>query len=61
MAYEPLVLSLPLYGSECWVVAAENMGLHTDPREGHGNPDFGFYINQIKRAFPSAVQDTRPP
>jgi hypothetical protein len=26
---------------------------HTDPREGHGNPDFGFYINQIKRAFPS--------
>ncbi len=25
---------------------------HTDPREGHGNPDFGFYINLIKRAFP---------
>ncbi len=26
---------------------------HTDPREKHGNPDFEFYINQIKRAFPS--------
>jgi hypothetical protein len=25
----------------------------TDPREGHGNADFGFYVDQIKRTFPS--------
>jgi hypothetical protein len=27
IAYESLVLSLLLYGSECWVVSAENMRL----------------------------------
>jgi hypothetical protein len=25
----------------------------TDAREGHGNPEFQFYANQIKRTFPS--------
>ncbi len=28
IAYESLVLSLLLYGSECWVVNAENTGIH---------------------------------
>lgn len=44
IAYESLVLSLLLYGSECWVVNAENMRLlqrfhrkcaHSDHVQGH--------------------------